>query len=205
MKTNIKVFAFAVFSIAVFSVACAVNQSSLKNGQTIEKQTYTSLGIVRKIDAEGGKITIDHEDIAGYMSAMQMTESVIDKSLLDNIKIGDKVDFEIERTGSKLVITKITKISEIDVLNGSEIYKMNCAECHGGKGEGAKKGIPLISGHALHHSEIEHIKQVTDGEGEKMPAFKDKLSAEQIAEVVKFLRTEFQKSANREESHKHAH
>jgi Cu/Ag efflux protein CusF len=200
MKLLVLIIALALF------VGCQANQSSSTVAtNTVEKQIYKAVGIIKKTDAETDKITIDHEDIKGYMSAMEMDFSVNDKSLIESSKIGDKVDFEIERTGEKLVITKLSKIGEVAVLNGAEIYKTNCASCHNEKGEGTKKGISLISGHALHHTETEHIKQVTDGEGKKMPAFKDKLTTEQIAEVVKFLRTELQKNAEREESRKHKH
>lgn len=205
MKKYFKLSAIIIFSLVVFSFACT-NQEALKPiSPNTEVQTYKSKGIVKKIDVENGKLTVDHEDIPGYMSAMEMTEAAKDKALLDGLKVGDKVDFEIERTGSKIVFTKLTKTGEVAVLNGAEIYKTNCAECHGANGEGAKKGIPLTSGHALHHSETEHIKQVTDGEGAKMPAFKDKLKAEEIKAVVDFVRTELQKSAKREDSHKHSH
>lgn len=205
MKKYFKLSAIIIFSLVVFSFACT-NQEALKPiSPNTEVQTYKSKGIVKKIDVENGKLTVDHEDIPGYMSAMEMTESVKDRVMLDNIKVGDKVNFEIERTGSKIVFTKLTKTGEVAVLNGAEIYTTNCAECHGANGEGAKKGIPLTSGHALHHSETEHIKQVTDGEGAKMPAFKDKLKSEEIKAVVDFVRTELQKSAKREDSHKHSH
>lgn len=70
---------------------------------------------------------------------------------------------------------------------------MNCAICHGEGSEGAKKGISLVKGHALDHSEAEYVEQVRNGEGKKMPAFSDKLSTGQIAEVVKFIRTDIQK------------
>ncbi|MCD9186432.1 MAG: copper-binding protein [Pyrinomonadaceae bacterium] len=205
MKKYFKLSAIIIFSLVVFSFACT-NQEALKPiSPNTEVQTYKSKGIVKKIDVKNGKLTVDHEDIPGYMSAMEMTEPVKDKVMLDNIKVGDKVDFEIERTGSKIVFTKIAKTGEVAVLNGAEIYKTNCAECHGANGEGAKKGIPLTSGHALHHSETEHIKQVTDGEGAKMPAFKDKLKAEEIKAVVDFVRNELQKGAKREDSPKHSH
>lgn len=205
MENYLKLTAILIILFAVFSFSCA-NQETLKPlSPNAEVQTYKSKGVIKKIDAENGKLTVDHEDIQGYMSAMEMTESVKDKAMLETVKTGDRIDFEIERTGSKIVFTKLTKTGETAVLNGAEIYKTNCAECHGANGEGAKKGIPLVSGHALHHSEAEHIKQVADGEGEKMPAFKDKLKSEEVAEVVKFVRSEIQKNANREASQKHSH
>ncbi|HRH40208.1 MAG TPA: copper-binding protein [Pyrinomonadaceae bacterium] len=204
MKYNIK-FLVIIAIIALFSSACT-NQEPLKPvSPNAELHYYQSKGVVKKIDLEKGKITIDHEDIKGYMEAMEMTEPVKDKAMLENIKVGDKVDFEIERIGANITFTKLTKIGEVATINGSEIYKTNCSECHGANGEGAKKGIPLTSGHALHHSEDEHIKQVADGETNKMPAFKAKLKAEEIKAVVDYVRNEIQKGAVREDSHKHSH
>lgn len=203
MKNCIKLF--AILTITAFIFACT-NQEPLKPvSPKAELHYYQSKGVVKKVDLETGKLTVDHEDILGYMSAMEMTEPVKDKAMLNGIKAGDKIDFEIERIGSNVTFTKLTKTGEVAVINGAELYKTNCASCHGEKGEGAKKGIPLISGHALHHSEVEHIKQVTDGEGDKMPAFKDKLKPEEIAEVVKFVRNDLQKDVKREDSRKHSH
>ncbi len=193
MKKYIKLLVVAVGLASIFAFACQTNNETNKTANTVEKQTYQSVGVVKKIDLDARKITIDHEDIPNYMPAMQMDEDVSEVKMLETVKVGDKVEFEIERTGAKIVVTKLTKIGEVATLNGSEIYQTNCAECHGGIGEGAKKGIPLISGHALHHTEDEYIKQVMNGESKKMPAFKDKLSAEQITAVVKFVREDLQK------------
>jgi mono/diheme cytochrome c family protein len=85
--------------------------------------------------------------------------------------------------------------------DGAAIYQINCARCHGPGGEGAKKGIPLISGHALHHTEGDYIKQVTDGEGKKMPAFRDTLSSEEISAVVKYVRSGIQAGIERGAEH----
>lgn len=205
MKNYFKLTVTLIFSFAVFSFAC-VNQGTLITASpTIGIQTYKSKGIVRKINAETGELTVDHEDIPGYMSAMEMTEPVKDKAMLENVKVGDEIDFEIERIGSTVFYSQTSKNGQTADAGGAKIYKENCAECHGAKGAGTKKGIPLISGHALHHSEAEYIEQVTNGEGKKMPAFKDKLSDEEIAEVVKFVRTNLQKSKKRTGGHKHSH
>lgn len=214
MKNNLKLIAVLIFAVEVLSFACQSNSQSnqvnsdVNTAQSAEKQTYKSVGVIKTIDFDAGKLTIDHEDIPGYMSAMQMNEAVSDKKLLEEVKVGDKVEFEIERTGANIVITKINKTGE--TANGNEIYKTNCATCHGAVGEGAKKGIPLVSGHALHHSEEEYIEQIMNGEGKKMPAFKGKLSDEQIAAVVKFIRRDLQKNANNSQTsedseHKHQH
>lgn len=216
MKNTIKLFAILTFVVAIFAFACTnsestktVTNSNANSTQSVDKQTYKSVGVIKKIDAENGKLTVDHEDIPGYMSPMEMTEPVKDKAMLETVKIGDKVEFELERTGEKLLITKLNKIGEVAVLNAAEIYKTNCAECHGDKGEGAKKGISFLKGHALDHSEEDFIKTVTNGKNKdkenKMPAFKEKLTAEQINEVVKFVRNEIQKDAVKESGKKGHH
>ena len=220
MKNTIKLFAILTFVVAIFAFSCTnsestktVTNSNANSTQSVDKQTYKSVGVIKKIDAENGKLTVDHEDIPGYMSPMEMTEPVKDRAMLETVKAGDKVEFEIERTGSKIVFTKLTKTGEVAVLNGAEIYKTNCATCHGEKGEGAKKGISLITGHALDHSEEDFVKTVTNGKSEgkenKIPSFKEKLTAEQINEVVKFVRTEIQKDAvkdgKKKENHHHSH
>jgi mono/diheme cytochrome c family protein len=79
------------------------------------------------------------------------------------------------------------------------IFKKNCARCHGedGKGglktiDGKKLKIPdLTAGHALGHFDEDFIKQITKG-GDGMPAFKDKLTPQEIKELVHLIRHEFQ-------------
>jgi mono/diheme cytochrome c family protein len=208
MKNHTKLFVLLTFLAAIFAFSCQRNTEtsrSLTPTKAAETQIYKAVGVIKSIDTDASKITVDHEEIPGYMRAMEATVGVSDAKMLETVKIGDKIEFELERTASNVVITKLTKIGEVAQINGSEIYKTNCAECHGGTGEGASKGISLLKGHALKHSEKEYIEQVTDGEGKKMPAFKDKLSAEQIAAVVKYVREELQKDIPKEESAEHQH
>ena len=78
-------------------------------------------------------------------------------------------------------------------------FQKNCQECHGEKGQGGRveiKGrrlkVPsLREGHVLNHPDEKLVKQITDGD-EEMPAFKDKLSAEEINDLVRFIRKELQ-------------
>jgi mono/diheme cytochrome c family protein len=48
---------------------------------------------------------------------------------------------------------------------GKEAYLANCARCHGDRGQGTAKGIPMTSGHAIAHSADEYIKQIENGQG----------------------------------------
>lgn len=79
-------------------------------------------------------------------------------------------------------------------------FDKNCKSCHGemGKGgpvkleDGTKLKVPsLREGHALHHPDSDFIKQITKG-GDGMPAFKDKLASQEIGDLIRFIRHEFQ-------------
>lgn len=78
-------------------------------------------------------------------------------------------------------------------------FQQNCQECHGEKGfggrveiKGRKLKVPnLREGHALNHTDEKFVKQISEGDDE-MPAFKDKLTPEQINDLVRFIRKEFQ-------------
>jgi len=79
-------------------------------------------------------------------------------------------------------------------------YKKNCEACHGPEATGGlvkvdKKQIKVPSlkaDHALKHTDEQLTKMITNGE-EDMPAFKNKMSAPEIAEMVRYIRKEIQK------------
>jgi mono/diheme cytochrome c family protein len=62
-------------------------------------------------------------------------------------------------------------------------YAKNCEACHGESGTG---GLVKVD-----NTDDQLIKVITGGE-EEMPAFKDKLSQQEIADLVRFVRKEFQ-------------
>ena len=78
-------------------------------------------------------------------------------------------------------------------------YAKNCEACHGPTGVGGLvkvenkqiKVASLKSDHALKHTDEQLAKVITAGE-EAMPGFKDKLSQAEIADLVQFIRKEFQ-------------
>jgi len=78
-------------------------------------------------------------------------------------------------------------------------FTKNCVPCHGEKGEGGLVKIEnkqikvpsLKSDHAIKHTDDQITKMITNGE-EAMPAFKDKMTPAEIAELVKFVRKGFQ-------------
>ena len=83
------------------------------------------------------------------------------------------------------------------------VFAKNCQTCHGPTGtggpvkldDGTKLKVPsLREGHALKHPDTDYVKQINKG-GDGMPAFKDKLTLQQIDELVRFIRHDFQAGA----------
>lgn len=78
-------------------------------------------------------------------------------------------------------------------------YAKNCEACHGETGVGGLvkvddkqiKVASLKAEHAIKHTDEQLAKMITNGE-EAMPAFKDKMTQAEIADLVKFVRKEFQ-------------
>ena len=79
------------------------------------------------------------------------------------------------------------------------IYAESCTICHKAQGEGGTVTIQgktikvpsLKEGHALNHNEAQLAKQINNG-GDGMPAFKDRLKPDQVNDLVRFIRKEFQ-------------
>jgi len=79
-------------------------------------------------------------------------------------------------------------------------FEKSCASCHGSNGmggpvkleDGTRLKVPtLCEGHALRHPDSEFTRQIEKG-GDGMPAFKDKLKPEEIADLIRFIRHEFE-------------
>ena len=78
--------------------------------------------------------------------------------------------------------------------DGAAIYKAKCAMCHGPDGAGQTpmgknmKLRDLRSADVQKQTDAELVKWIADGKG-KMPAYKGKLSADEINALVAFIRT----------------
>jgi mono/diheme cytochrome c family protein len=78
-------------------------------------------------------------------------------------------------------------------------FGKHCEGCHGPNGEGGLVKVDnkqikvpsLKAAHAIKHTDDQIAKMITSGE-EQMPSFKDKMTQAEIADMVKFVRKEFQ-------------
>lgn len=69
---------------------------------------YAGVGVVRKVDAEQGKVTLQHEPIEALgWPAMTMAFRVKDAKLLAGLEPGRKVRFAFVHDGPRYVITSI--------------------------------------------------------------------------------------------------
>src|SRR5438270_664131 len=69
--------------LAVALAACA--------GRRSEEQRYELKGKVVAVDRAKGELTIDHEEIVGYMPAMTMPYALRDDDALKVVDVGDRV------------------------------------------------------------------------------------------------------------------
>ena len=65
-------------------------------------------GEVKKVDKENKKITLKHGVIKNLdMPGMTMVFGIKDVAMLENLKVGDKVKFKAEQTGTAIPVTDI--------------------------------------------------------------------------------------------------
>jgi mono/diheme cytochrome c family protein len=69
----------------------------------------------------------------------------------------------------------------------AEVYATNCAPCHGAELEGGVGPGLGPGGPAQGHTDAELVAIITNGRN-AMPAFVDKLTQQQIADLVAFMR-----------------
>lgn len=89
-----------------------------------------------------------------------------------------------------------------ELAEAKQTFSKVCAACHQENGEGGPVKIEgkilkvpsLKEGHALKHTDEEFAKQINKG-GDGMPPFKDKLSPEQINNLVRLIRRDIQGNA----------
>ncbi len=88
-----------------------------------------------------------------------------------------------------------------ELASAKKIYTDSCAKCHQDNGAGGKvvidgktlKAASLISARSKKDDDAEIIENIKEGiPDEGMPAFKDRLSDEQIKDLVKYIRRDLQ-------------
>ncbi|MDS1140161.1 copper-binding protein [Pusillimonas sp. SM2304] len=90
------------------ALAAALAFTSFYSVNAVAQEASAS-GEVRRVDAEGGKVTIKHGAISDLeLPAMTLVYKA-DPALLAGIKPGDKVKFTAKRENGQYVVTAISK------------------------------------------------------------------------------------------------
>ena len=106
---------------------------------------------------------------------------------------GVGVLFASASAASVLTAAETRKGSQID--RGREVYTANCGRCHGADGQGHTRMAEMVEPPDMsdpawqrQRSSSRMVASVTNGRGQ-MPAFKKKLSRQEIAAAVAYVRT----------------
>jgi cytochrome c551 len=75
-------------------------------------------------------------------------------------------------------------VEQGDPAAGEQVFADNCAACHGGDGDGGSG--PALAGEQAYTDPEVVVDQVRDGGG-GMPAFSERLSAQELANVSAFV------------------
>lgn len=95
---------------SILMLGIALMLSAQMAGQVWAQSALTD-GLVTKVDASAGKITIKHGPMKKFdmEDGMTMVYRAGDSAMLQMVKAGDKVKFDAENVNGQFVVTKIEK------------------------------------------------------------------------------------------------
>lgn len=97
----------APLTLGALAATTACNKPS--GGGTEESKVYSTKGTIKNFGPEKKYVSIAHENIPGYMSAMTMSFEPQAPTQLDGLNAGDKVEFSFKADGGKHLLTAIKK------------------------------------------------------------------------------------------------
>jgi Cu(I)/Ag(I) efflux system periplasmic protein CusF len=82
-----------------------------KAGNSAAASAAWTEGEVRKVDKAAGKLTIKHGPMPKFdMPPMTMAYRVKDKTMLDQLKPGDKIKFDVDGVGGEFTVLRLEKV-----------------------------------------------------------------------------------------------
>jgi len=98
-----------VFCLGALTSASVKSAELLDAGET-GASVFTAKGVVRGVDPDARTVTISHEAVSNYMSAMTMPFKVRDARELAGLRPGDEVSFQLHVTKTESWVDQIKKI-----------------------------------------------------------------------------------------------
>ena len=109
MKPIFKTLVVALSLITAGSVFAGTPTASTEKPMAVgnvEKKATTE-GEIKKLDKDSGKVTIKHGEIKNLdMPPMTMVFRVKDPSMLEKVKVGDKINFSAEKISGNYTVTE---------------------------------------------------------------------------------------------------
>ncbi|MGD0188153.1 MAG: copper-binding protein [Roseiarcus sp.] len=85
----------------------AVGIAAAHAQETAATGIFHGVGVVKAIDAATGALTLDHEEIKGFMAAMEMMYRVKPREISAGLRVGDHVAFDIDAEHYTIVGVKV--------------------------------------------------------------------------------------------------
>lgn len=110
MKKLLPLSLAALLAFAPFAVRAADDHAGHTMSGAGMNMQEMSEGVVKKVDPQAGKITIQHGPLKNLdMPAMTMVFKAKDAAMLANVKAGDNIRFVAESLPGGLTVTSIEK------------------------------------------------------------------------------------------------
>ena len=119
-----------------------------------------------------------------------------------NTSVGNSNRTVVVNPGNSAATPAPSPAAADDLAAARAAYKATCINCHKENGEGGvtelDEGVRIKvpsfkTEHSIQHTDQQFARKIANGDKEEgMPAFKDRLSPEQINALVRFIRSEFQ-------------
>lgn len=103
----------------------------------------------------------------------------------------------VQRGGGAVLLCAMALVSSgpLHAQNGAALFKAKCAACHAADGSGSgpmgkQLGVSDLGSDAVQkQTDAQLTDSITNGKGTKMPAYKGKLTDDQIKGLVGFVRS----------------
>jgi Cu/Ag efflux protein CusF len=114
-----KFFMLAIISLVLLTLSSCGNELAKRDATpekpsgpaaAVQTTSHRGVGVVKALNPKVPSIEVDHEEIKGFMPAMQMEFHVKDKSLLDGLAPADKIEFTVEYGVGGMKISAIKKL-----------------------------------------------------------------------------------------------
>jgi protein SCO1/2 len=100
----------SIASLCLALVACqGPGHGATSQASPVPEVFYPIRGMVKAVAADRRSVTLDHEEIPGLMSAMEMEFPVADPAVLAGIDAGARVEGQLRLRGRGPAITRLSR------------------------------------------------------------------------------------------------